>query len=305
MDKELTVDHLEFGQVLSAQNSRMDPGGKGFNVSRLLKALGTESIALGFVGGSTGIQLEKGLSSLGIATDLIWIDGETRTNTSIVSLDQGQYIKVNEKGPVVSHSSQLELLEKVRSNANAGDWWVLSGSLPPGVDDSFYAQIIQELNKRQVRAILDTSGDALKYGCQAGPYLVKPNTTEAREFTGQIMETIPELVRAAKEINHLGPMNVVISKGEGGALLHTKGGSVFAHPPRVNEKNPIGAGDAMIGGIVRSLSRALSLEEAFRYGAACGAAAASQSGTNLGSLQMIETLLPQVEIELIEESTGY
>lgn len=299
LDKELTVDNIVFGEVLPALNCRVDPGGKGFNVSRLLKELGTESTAMRFIGGSTGEQLEKGLSALGITSDLVRIDGETRTNTSIVCRDQGEYIKVNEKGPVISPASQHELLEKIRSKAEAEDWWVLSGSLPPGVDVSIYREIISILNSKNCRTILDTSGEALKHGVEVGPYLVKPNLAEARDLTGLKINTITDMILAAGKIKQSGAQNVVISNGADGAFLHADSGAWYAHSPEVQEKNPIGAGDAMIGGIVQKLSLGLSLEEAFRYGVACGAAAASQSGTNPGSLQLIENLLPQVEIGLI------
>jgi fructose-1-phosphate kinase PfkB-like protein len=156
------------------------------------------------------------------------------------------------------------------------------------------------LKERNANTILDTSGEALVYGCQAGPYLVKPNTTEARELTGLRIETIPESVRASQYFIDMGSGNVIISNGPNGALLNTIGRSIFAHSPEVQEKNPIGAGDAMIGGIVQNLSHGLSLEEAFRYGVACGAAAASLSGTSLGSLQLIENLVPLVQTRLVE-----
>ena len=158
IDRELTVDKVEYDKVLTALEARVDLGGKGFNVSRMLKSLGTSSVAVGFVGGNTGRRLENGLHELGIDSDFVWVDTETRTNISVVTRVHDHYIKVNEKGPLVDETRQAELLDKIESIAQTGDWWVLAGSLPPGVDESFYARIIKVLNDRQAIAILDTTG---------------------------------------------------------------------------------------------------------------------------------------------------
>ncbi len=132
LDRELTVPALALDTVLRASESRVDCGGKGFNVSRMLASLGAQSVALGFAGGHTGAMLRDGLAALGIATDFVWITGETRTNVSIIVGDEGHHIKVNEAGPTVSADELAALAQRVRELARAGDWWVLAGSLPPG-----------------------------------------------------------------------------------------------------------------------------------------------------------------------------
>jgi len=300
IDRELTVEKIEYDKVLSALEARIDFGGKGFNVSRMLKSLGTPSVAVGFVGGNTGKRLEKGLRTLSIDSDFVWVDSETRTNISIVTQAHDHYIKVNEKGPLVNEAKQAELLEKIKSIAQAGDWWVLAGSLPPSVDNSFYARIIRLLNERGATVILDTTGEALRLGCDEKPFLIKPNGEETQTLTGLPVETPEQVAKAAAELRKMGAQNVAISLGKAGALLQTAEGTWMVHPPVIKEKNPIGAGDSMVGGLVWGLAQGIELNEAIGWGVASGAAAASLSGTEVGSRDLIEKLFLQVQFERME-----
>lgn len=299
IDRELTVAQVEFDTVLSAIKSQVDFGGKGFNVSRLLKSMGMPSTALGFVGGRTGERLRYGLQALDIPTDFVSISGETRTNISIVTEQHDHYIKVNEKGPLVDEEKQRELLEKIEAIAQAGDWWVLAGSLPPGVPDSFYAQITAILNERQATTILDTTNESLRLGCASKPFLVKPNAEEAHRLTGLPVENVAQITAAATEIQKMGAQNVVISLGKKGALLQTSDCAWLVHSPKIKEKNPIGAGDSMVGGLVWALAQGYSLKESLGWGAASGAATASMSGTEVGSRELIEELYEKVEYETL------
>ena len=300
VDRELTVPTMEFDSVLRANESRVDFGGKGFNVSRLLKGLETSSTAVGFLGGRAGELLQDGLQSMGIGTDFVWVAEETRTNVSIVTQLHDHYIKVNEKGPLVNEAKQKELLDKIDLLAKRDDWWVLAGSLPPGVPDDFYARIVNILNRHEAHAILDTSGESLKLGCAEKPYLVKPNVEEARALTGLPMDNPSEIAVAAAEICRIGAQNVTISMGKAGALLHTSEATWLTHSPKIQEKNPIGAGDSMVGGLVWALTQEIPLKEALGWGVASGAATASLPGTEVGSRPLIEELFLQVEYEKLE-----
>jgi 1-phosphofructokinase family hexose kinase len=300
VDRELTVPSMEFDTVLRASESRIDFGGKGFNVSRLLKGLGAESTAVGFLGGKAGETLQDGLKSLGIGTEFVWVPGETRTNISIVTQTSGHYIKVNEKGPLVDAAKQQELLDKIAALAQPGDWWVLAGSLPPGCADNFYAQVVAVLNQHGANTLLDTTGESLRLGCGENPYLVKPNAEEAHALTRMPVGTPAELAAVAAQLRRMGAQNVVISMGKAGALLQTSEGTWLTHSPKIQEKNPIGAGDSMVGGLVWALTRGLSLKESLGWGVASGAATASLSGTEVGSQELIEKLLGQVEYERLE-----
>ncbi len=299
VDRELTVPEIAYDSVLRASKSQVDFGGKGFNVSRLLKGLGTRSTAVGFLGGKAGELLQDGLHALEIGTDFVWITGETRTNISIVTTSGGHYIKVNEKGPTIDAGKQAELLSKIELFARPGDWWVLAGSLPPGVPDDFYAQIIRLLNRHGAKTLLDTIGESLRLGCLERPYLVKPNAEEARGLTGLPMDSLEEIARAAAHIRRLGAENVVISMGKSGALLQTDQATWLVHSPSIVEKNPIGAGDSMVGGLVWALTSGYPLKESLGWGVASGAATASLSGTEVGSGPLIESLYTQVRYEPI------
>ncbi len=300
VDRELTVPLVEFDSVLRASDSRVDFGGKGFNVSRLLKRLGADSTAVGFLGGKAGEMLQSGLQSLGIGTEFVWVPGETRTNISIVTQSGGHYIKVNEKGPQVDAAKQQELLDRIAVLAQPGDWWVLAGSLPPGCADDFYARIVCVLNEHGSMTLLDTTGESLRLGCAEKPYLVKPNAEEAHALTKMPVDTSAEIAVVAAELRRMGAQNVVISMGKAGALLQTAEGTWLTHSPKIKEKNPIGAGDSMVGGLVCSLMRGLSLKESLGWGVASGAATASLSGTEVGSQKLIEKLLGQVEYERLD-----
>jgi 1-phosphofructokinase family hexose kinase len=297
VDRELTVNAVEFDAVLRASNSRVDYGGKGFNVSRMLKSLGASSTAVGFLGGRSGELLQHGLQDLGIGTDFVSVDGETRTNISIVTESHDHYIKVNEKGPLVVAEKQEELLARIDATTQPGDWWVLAGSLPPGVSEDFYARILQVLNRHQAKAILDTTGESLRLGCAGQPFLVKPNVEEAGALTGLAMEGPAGIAAAAQAIRQMGAQNVVISMGKAGALLQTAEGTWLVSSPKIQERNPIGAGDSMVGGVVWGLTQGHPLGEALTWGVASGAASASQSGTEVGSRSLIEALHAQVSIE--------
>jgi 1-phosphofructokinase family hexose kinase len=300
VDRELTVPAIEYDAVLRASESRVDFGGKGFNVSRLLKGLGAESTAVGFLGGKAGEILQDGLKALGVGSEFVWVPGETRTNISIVTQSGGHYIKVNEKGPLVDSAKQQELLDKIAILARPGDWWVLAGSLPPGVSDDFYARIARVLNGHGSMTLLDTTGEPLRLGCVEKPYLVKPNAEEARALTGLPVETPAEIAAVAAEIRRMGAQNVVISMGKAGAMLQTAEGTWLTLSPKIQEKNPIGAGDSMVGGLTWALTRGLSLKESLGWGVASGAATASLSGTEVGSQKLIEKLFAQVEYERLE-----
>ncbi len=302
LDLEYEVPNITFNEVLRAVRSRGDAGGKGFNVSRMLKVLGEPSVALAFLGGHTGAYLDEQLNALGLTTDVVWVEGETRKNVSIVDSEGKRYLKVNESGPYIPPGAQEALMERVHHLAAPGDWWVLSGSLPPGVPGQFYATLIEILHRAGAYTVLDTSGEALLEGCRARPYLVKPNREEAAAVTGLPADTPLQLAAIARRFLDMGIRFVIISLGEQGALMATTDGMWFASPPPIEERNPVGAGDAMVAGLVWALRQGREPAEVLRVGVACGAAAAGQEGTGVGTWQQVEALAPQVSVVKIIEA---
>lgn len=296
VDRELTVDHIAFDTVLRAQDWRVDCGGKGFNVARMLKSLGTSSVALGFAAGKSGEMLAEKLQSLGIETEFVWVEGETRTNVSIVSAENGQYVKVNEPGPTITEADLEQLVRKVSDRVRAGDWWVLAGSLPPGVPPIYYTELIGIIQSAGAKVFLDTSEEALRQNCGAKPMLVKPNDEEAHELTGLPVNTPAEIAAVGSAISAMGPAAVIISLGKEGAVLVHEGKAWQAASPDIVAANPIGAGDSMVAGVVWGLSQGDSMQDALCKGIACGAATASQKGTSVGTRAQVNELLLQVQL---------
>ena len=241
-------------------------------------------------------MLSDKLQTLGIETDFIWVEGETRTNVSIVSSENGQYVKVNEPGPAITATDLAELAKKIGDRARVGDWWVLAGSLPPGVPQTYYTELINIIQAAGAKVFLDTSGDALRQNCGAKPLLVKPNDEEAHELTGLPVTTKEEIAAVGKAVTAMGPASVIISLGKNGAMLVDDGKAWLAASPKIEAANPIGAGDSMVAGIVWGLSQGDSMREALCKGIACGAATASQKGTTVGSLEQVQQLLTEVQM---------
>lgn len=300
VDRELTVDEIVFDTVLRASDWRVDCGGKGFNVARMLKSLGISSVALGFAAGKSGEMLDDKLRSLGIETEFVWVAGETRTNVSIVSAENGQYVKVNEPGPTITKADLVQLAEKIGERVRPGDWWVLAGSLPPGVPPLYYTELITIIQTAGAKVFLDTSDEALRLNCAAKPLLVKPNDEEAHELTGLPVSTPQEIAAVGMAISAMGPGSVIISLGKEGAVLVDEGKAWLAASPKIAAANPIGAGDSMVAGVVWGLSRGDSMQDALCKGIACGAATAGRKGTTVGSLEQVNELLAQVQIDPVQ-----
>jgi 1-phosphofructokinase family hexose kinase len=296
LDRTLTVPSISFNEMLRATTSRLDWGGKGFNVSRALQALGTESVAMGFAGGATGEMLDRGLREMGIATELVPVAGETRTNTVVTELRGERYVKVNEPGPTVHEENLASFLSRARARIKSGDLWVVSGSLPPGLPNDFYAQLIQQVRAGGARALLDASSEPLKLGCAAGPFLVKPNALEAAEFAGHPIGSEADALSAVRCFLQWGAELVALSLGADGLLLASGKQVVRAKPPKVEARNPVGAGDALLAGLAWAQERGLDHEEMARWGVAAGTAAAMREGVSFGGQAEVEAVHDRVDI---------
>jgi 1-phosphofructokinase family hexose kinase len=313
VDRTLTVPAIVYNEVMRAQSVRLDWGGKGFNVARALRALGEDPLAMGFVGGPTGQMLSRGLAKLGVRTDLVPIAGESRTNIVIVPADRADlYLGVNESGPAISPAEAEAFRERVRTRAREDDIWVLSGRLPPGLPNDYYGQLVDLLQAQGARVVLDTSGDALRHGCAAGPYLVKPNLREAAQImdrkdgdphcgthacaAGDEGATAPEVsaVDAAQFFLRQGIALVAVSLGADGMLLVSRTDSVRAKPPQIRPVNPVGAGDALVAGLVWAVARGLELTEMARWAVAAGTASAMREGVSFGTWDEIEPVYQEV-----------
>jgi 1-phosphofructokinase family hexose kinase len=270
LDLILTVPAIEFEVVLRANAVRREMGGKGFNVSRYLKALAVDNVAVAFAAGYTGQALEAGLRAGGIATEFIYMEGESRTNVVIQEPEGRRHIKANQPGPTVTAEGKAALWDLLRRRATAGDVWVLTGSLAPGLASEFYAEVTAELHQRGAAVVLDTSGPALRQGCAAGPQLVKPNLLEAEEFTGRPINSIADAAAAARSFMAAGAQTVILSLGKEGAVVAGDGKLLHVQPPPVKVKTAVGAGDAVVAGAVWALGQRLPIEEVGKWSVATG-----------------------------------
>ena len=296
LDKQLTVAEIRFNDVLIAEGVQLDFGGKGFNVSRMLKELNQPSKAFGLLGGQTGKTIEAGLKAQGIEVISIPVSGETRTNVSVVTTGGSKHIKVNEKGPKISEAELQQVFTYISEKASSGTLWVLAGSIPPGVDVTVYQKMTEKIKELGGDVVLDTSGAALKQGVLAHPKLVKPNLFELSQLTGREITSLQEILDNPELTRNVGAQFVAISAGDKGALL-TDGEKIsVCLPPEIQEANPVGAGDAMVAGLSFALYHGYDLEQALMLGVACGTASAMQSGTRMPEWDLVEEVRQQVRV---------
>ena len=178
-----------------------------------------------------------------------------------------------------------------------GDWWILAGSLPPGIPENYYARMINLIQKQKAGVVFDTSGKALVEGCQALPFMIKPNEFELQELSGMPIDNIEQIIAAAKSLQAKGISVVIVSLGKNGALMLSSKECLLATPPQIKESNPIGAGDSMLGGMVWAMVKNYQFVDVLRWGVACGAAAASLSGTAVGSHKLVKNLVSLTQIQ--------
>lgn len=299
-DKTLSTPKLRPGEFHRTKFIRQDISGKGINVSRVLKILGIESKALGFIGGRIGEAFRVGLAEEGLQTDFIDVADETRTNITLLDESNGVYTKINEPGPTISAEHIAALYAQVEQYTLPNDIWVLSGSLPPGAPVDLYAEIIRRVQERGGRAFLDTSEVPLKAGLEARPFGVKPNSDEAADLFGQPLKTDADHAAAVRCLLEMGAQIAAITRGADGLMLSAAGDKrvVMAVPPQVEVRSAVSAGDASLTGMLWGLIEGCDAVEMARRAVACGTAAAMQDGSAVGDRALIESLIGRVEIRI-------
>lgn len=300
VDRAVVVDSLVIGETNRPKYSRTDPGGKGINVSRVIRELGYDSLAMGFVAGATGRFVEAALNEAGIFDDFIHIPGRTRVNISILDESTGLQTRINEAGPEVEPRYLETLRQRLRRHFTAGSWVVLAGSIPPGLPPDTYADLLRFCHEHDIVTVLDADGEALEQGLRAKPFMVKPNRRELETLVGRRLPSDDDVLAAAKEIHARGIKLVAVSLAEQGSTVVSDEGIYRLVPPQVEANSTVGAGDSFVAGVVASLERGRSLSEALVLGTAAGTATALTPGTELCHFADITRLLPQVSITRLE-----
>ncbi|MGA1839438.1 MAG: 1-phosphofructokinase family hexose kinase [bacterium] len=298
VDTSAYVEHVVVDDKLRCQQPNYEPGGGGINVSRAVRRLGGESIALYTSGGLYGQMLQRLLNEEGVQHDPIPIKRLTRENIIIVENSTGRQFRFNMPGPTLDQKEWEACLHRLSSIIPKPDYIVASGSLPPGVPEDFYARTAHIARGLGARIIVDTSGEALHLAARSGVYLFKPNMKELQALVKHEVRNESELEAAAlkfirEEQSHV----VVISLGAAGALMVTKQGCERLRAPTVPIRSKVGAGDSMVAGIVLSLARGRPIKEAIQFGIAAGSAAVMNPDTKLCSKEDTEQLLEQLIAE--------
>jgi 1-phosphofructokinase family hexose kinase len=281
IDRTLTVPNFQLGQRHRASQGLTLAGGKGINVARALKRLDVPVVATGLAGGRTGTRIVEELTSEAILNDFVRIADDSRTSTAVVDPTTATYTEINEWGPHVEAEELAMLLDKINYLARGADMVVFSGTLPRGVDESFYAEAIRDLNRRQVRAALDSEGTPLRRGVEAEPFLVTPNQREAEGLVGQEFRDDEDYLMALRRIADMGARNVLVTselRSFGLFREERKRLRLRAVAPQIEPVSAVGSGDVLLAAFLAARAADRSLDDALRAAVAAGAASTLELG---------------------------
>lgn len=284
------VEDFEVGKINRTKTEKILPGGKGLNVSTVLKNLGIESTALGFIAGFTGEELKRKIESYGIKTDFIKVkEGITRINIKISSNEE---TALNGNGPKITEEDIQELLEKI-DKIGKEDIVILAGNIPKGINNNIYEIICVNLERNGVTFIVDATQELLINVLKYRPFLIKPNKEELEETFKEKIETKEEIIVHAKKLQQIGAQNVLISLGgEGAILVTTEGKEYYSKAPKGKVLNTVGAGDSMVAGFIAGYEQSGDFEQAFKMGIATGSA--SSFSMNLATAEEVANLLKEI-----------
>lgn len=297
LDRTIEVAEIIYDDVNEIIEQRSRPGGKGIDVSRVIKELGGQSIALGFAGGYNGIELEGRLVSEGIVCDFTRINAETGQKIVVYQRKKNLRTLLSMSGPEISLPEVTAFHNKIKEIPE-GSYIVLSGGIPNGIDADFFARIITTLKEKGINATLDTDHVALQLGVQAGPYCIKPNIHEFGRLVGKNITNVEELLEMGKGFQDIVEYTVV-SMGARGVVGISAHGCYQVTPPKVKVRSAFGAGDSLVAGIAYVLSKKGDFKEALTVGVACGTASMLSPGETLCTKEDVEVIKKDVIVKTI------
>lgn len=289
IDYIVHTDEVVVGDVNRTKSEAIYFGGKGINVSMVLSELGVPSKALGFVAGFTGEAIEKGIKQKGIETDFVHLEhGFSRINVKIKS---GSETELNGQGPEISDKALNELFQKLNKLSDE-DTIVLAGSIPNSMPEDIYEKILEHLQQKNIKVIVDATKDLLMNVLKYKPFLIKPNNHELGEMFGVTLKTNEEIVVYARKLKEMGARNVLVSMaGDGAMLLDENGKTHVCGVCKGVVKNSVGAGDSMVAGFIAGSSQG-DYEYALKLGTVAGGATAFSDG--LAKKELIDELIQQL-----------
>jgi len=297
VDKTITIEGFEYGGLNRAKNTRVDIGGKGINVAKVLSSFDASVFACGIVAGKQGQEVISFLDDKGIPNSFIQVvKGETRTNYKVFDNKCKIVTEINEQGFCVNEVVMEECVNNIIHLLPETEIMVLSGSVPSGVDDGIYKRLIDVCKKYDNKVILDADGDKLKLGIEALPYAIKPNVFEFEKLVGRKLKTNEEIITAAREYIDMGISIIIISMGAEGALFLSDNEVYMATPFSVDCKSTVGAGDSMVAALAYGLNQGYTLEVIARLATAAGSITASKEGSNVCSLDEVMEKVSLVQL---------
>ncbi len=298
LDLTYMVDAFQEEDTIRAHTVYRAPGGKGINVSRMATRIGHATVALGFLAGGTGLEVARLLEDEGVNTWFTPLEtGETRTNP-IIQDKTGRHIRVSGLGPTADSRAVQSLRDSVFALRDP-DWLLVSGSRLKGIPEDFYTSIITQARNHAVKTVVDADGAELEHGIRAGAYMIKPNRHELERLLKRELPIVQDVLSGARETLKMGVSIVAASMGGDGALLVSKDYAFHAKPPEVKTGSAVGAGDSFLAGLLAKLAENLEPQAALRFAIACGSATASVPGSQLGNLELIQSLEPLVQVEAL------
>ncbi len=292
IDFIVRIDHLETGSVNRMDSDDKFAGGKGINVSRVLKRLGTENNATGFLGGFTGRFIQESLVNEGIISNFVNVAEDTRINVKIKSEKETE---INGQGPKITEKN-LIALEAILSKLSDEDTVVFAGSAPSSLGNEIYKELIPLVRNTGAQVVCDFEGQTLLDSLAYNPLLVKPNNHELEEIFKVTLSGLDDVEHYARKILDMGAQNVIISMAGDGALLVTKEAAYFAKPIKGQVKNSVGAGDSMVAGFTGEFVKSKNPIEALKWGVACGTSTAFSD--DLATIEFIQETYKKVEVEI-------
>ena len=295
LDKTLIIDNFKLGDVNRVIGVRYDIGGKGINVSKVLKNLDIDSLATGFLGGIFKDTFERELDKRKISHHFITINGDVRTNVKIIDNKNKLYTDINEAGPNITSEELNSFISFYSNQCQKGDLVVLSGGIPIGIPKDIYGTLTRIAKEKGALVILDAEGSFLDEGIKEKPFAIKPNIYELSLLYGMKPEEVDEkkIIKGAISIKKKGVNSILISMGSLGAVYVTDNGIYTSKALKVPVKNTVGAGDSMVAALVYSLINNLDDMDTLSFAQACGGATVSLEGTKACTKEQVEELLPQ------------
>lgn len=299
IDRTLTVDGFTQGGLNRVVNRTDNAAGKGINVALTVSSLGLAAECVGFMFRDSAPLFEKRLMLNSTAYDFIWCEGSARTNIKVFDRAAGVVTELNESGRSVDRKQLEDMVELVARHAENSDYLILSGSTPPGCPADYYRTLIGAVEGLGCRCVLDADGDRLKYGLEARPFMIKPNRYELETMAGDRLGSIADVKAAALRYIDMGVQVAAVSLGPDGALITDGTHTLFAPRMNIEVRGTVGAGDAMVAGLVAGFMADSDLEEAFRMGVACASARCIAEGYKGVDKTVYKAFLDMVTIEKV------